>query len=420
MYVKRENSVNKIFNRVGRPGSGYVFPLILLATLAVGLFIVTVGQLSVSHKKQFNHLNQYQHSFNIAYSALVELLADVKKTKWANRKFKAKPVGYSKDLYGGSFNLLAEDYPSKDFYFNVKIRVVYHGKTNLFYWRMKYEPNMLDFNSLVIPVYFAQFDDSTAPGYLDGLDKVVDEDLKVRDDNASKAKKIVIALNDKISPKEILQTLGALPKGSTVSVVGGDDTRPPELVIVINSGGNNPKKLTDIIDETEGADTPSLGDVITSLPLTDIYPGPINVNVGLSRKEIVVYFTRLLKLPEVSSESAISAFGDINSDSIFNRALSAAYDNGLVKGYTNGNFGPDDKILRGHMAFLLIQVKDYTVNRISTPGIAVEEKNRLTKIKSFAAKKIPEYADINPTVAMTVGDGLGALTGLLDDINSGN
>jgi hypothetical protein len=258
--------------------------------------------MQISHKKQFNHLNEYQHSFNIAYSALVELLADLKKTKWSNRSFKTKPFTSTKDLYGGTFNLLAENHASEAFVFNVKIRVVYREKPGLFYWRLKYEPSLLDFDALVIPLYFSQFDDSGAPGYLDSLDALVDEALNQNKNNQTKAKEIFTIVDAQTSPGKILEALGAIDKTSGREVVGSDNPRPPGLQIALAPDAAPTKKLTDVINETEGAQTPSLEEVISSLPLTDIYPDKIDVNIGLSRKEIVVFFVRILQLPEVTSQ----------------------------------------------------------------------------------------------------------------------
>ena len=40
--------------------TGYVFPLILLATLSISFFIITLVQLQSSHHNQLQHLNSYQ------------------------------------------------------------------------------------------------------------------------------------------------------------------------------------------------------------------------------------------------------------------------------------------------------------------------------------------------------------------------
>ena len=102
----------------------YIFPMILLATLSVGLFVVTLTQLQSSTKARFAHLNDYQRAFNIAYSALVEELGNIQIRQWSNRTFATGPVAYTRDLFGGRYNLLIEDYDTDENLFNTKIRVI--------------------------------------------------------------------------------------------------------------------------------------------------------------------------------------------------------------------------------------------------------------------------------------------------------
>lgn len=397
---------------------GYIFPLILMATLSIGLFVVTIGQLQVSHKKQFNHLNQYQHCFNIAYSALVEQLSDIKKVKWINRKFKGKPFGFSSDLYGGSYNLLVEDHATNEFEFNVKVRVVYQDKPNLFYWRLKYEPSLLDFNTLVIPIYFGHFPDSTSSSIMEDLNKIVDEALKLRGENDSKARELATIVDGLSKNKDIIDQFAALPVSNQPKVLNGDADRTTGITVSLVPNTLDVKNITQLLKESEGGASPTLADVISALPLTDIYPDKINVNVGLTRKEIVLYFIRIMQLPEDSSQAAINAFNDITDDTAFNRALSTAFEIGLVKGYPNGDFGPDDYIMRGHLAMILIRINEFAVEYLKDPTLSDVRRSRMLIIKKFAQENEPVYYEANPAVSMTVGDGLAVLSKLLEEINA--
>lgn len=169
----------------------YIFPVILLATLSVGLFIVTLTQLQSSTKARFSHLNSYQRAFNIAYSALVEELGNIQVEQWSNRKFVAGPVAYTKDLFGGRYNLLIEDYDVDKNLFNTKIRVRYADRYFLFYWRLKYVPDLLDFSKFTIPVYYGEFPNVTGSmNDFDGTDAQVDTELARRAANREKAIKI--------------------------------------------------------------------------------------------------------------------------------------------------------------------------------------------------------------------------------------
>ena len=102
---------------------GYIFPMILFASLAVGLFILTLTQFQTSNRMKYRPLNDYQAAFNIGYSALVEVLADIQSRQWSNRSFKNAPQNRNAALFGGTYNLQVEDHASGEYVFNVKVRV---------------------------------------------------------------------------------------------------------------------------------------------------------------------------------------------------------------------------------------------------------------------------------------------------------
>jgi hypothetical protein len=70
------------------------------------------------------------------------------------------------------------------------------------------------------------------------------------------------------------------------------------------------------------------------------------------------------------------------------------------------------------MAVLLEKTVAVADNRLQDDGLASVQRQRLQLIKAFAAEKMSEYRDVNPYVAMTVGDGLGAFTKLLEKLNA--
>jgi len=168
--------------------AGYIFPMILFASLAVGLLVLTLTQFQSSNRLKYQHLNDYQAAFNIAYSALVEVLADIQSRQWSNRSFKSGPKDRSENLFGGSYNLRVEDHASVEFMFNVKVRVKFKEKSHLFYWRMQYNPSLLDFTNLFIPVYYEEYGDpANAPS---DIDSIVDEIIQKRNDNLPKVEEI--------------------------------------------------------------------------------------------------------------------------------------------------------------------------------------------------------------------------------------
>jgi outer membrane protein OmpA-like peptidoglycan-associated protein len=191
--------------------AGYIFPMILFASLAVGLLVLTLAQFQSSNRQKYQHLNDYQAAFNIAYSALVEVLADVQSRQWSNRSFKAGPKDLSANLFGGSYNLRVEDHASIEFMFNVKIRVKFKEKSHLFYWRMQYNPSLLDFTNLFIPVYYEEYGDpANVPS---DIDSKVDDIMQRRKDNQPKVEEIADRLRTGDTVKEALEVVGIDPGG---------------------------------------------------------------------------------------------------------------------------------------------------------------------------------------------------------------
>ena len=191
---------------------GYVFPLVLLATMAIGMFIITMTQFQSSNRLKYQHLNDYQTAFNIAYSALVEVLADIQTKQWSNRSFKSKPIDKSATLFEGNFEMRVENHASVEFAFNVKIRVTYKNKRHLFYWRLVYNPNLLDFTRLFVPVYYEDFSDPAAVP--SDLDELVDKKIKQREDNQPKVNEIARVVKEAPKVAEALKKVGIDPEGA--------------------------------------------------------------------------------------------------------------------------------------------------------------------------------------------------------------
>ncbi|OGK09087.1 MAG: hypothetical protein A2W80_08920 [Candidatus Riflebacteria bacterium GWC2_50_8] len=207
--------------------SGYVFPMILFASLAVGLLIITLTQFQSSNRQKYQHLNEYQSSFNIAYSALVEVLADIQSRQWSNRSFKSGPKNKTADLFGGTYNLRVEDHASVEYMFNVKIRTTFKNKTHLFYWRMNYNPNLLDFTNLFVPEYYEDSNDPADIADPDSIDARVDEIMQQRKDNRPKVVEIADALRPADTVKQALKVVGIEAGG----VKQADQPRPPVATI---------------------------------------------------------------------------------------------------------------------------------------------------------------------------------------------
>lgn len=205
---------------------GYIFPMILLATLSVGMFILTLSRMQISNKTHFAHLNEYQRAFNIASSVLVEVLAELQEKQWNQRSFKDGPVGKTTDLFGGTYNLLTQDADPDKYLFDAKIRVLYAGKYYLFYWRLQYVPDLLDFTRLVIPIYFGQFPNLT--GTMDDFNQAevqVNKDLQKRKENLDKATDVAREIDKQPTVGDSIKVVGIDSDG----VKGAAETRPSRV-----------------------------------------------------------------------------------------------------------------------------------------------------------------------------------------------
>ncbi|MDW0116321.1 S-layer homology domain-containing protein [Sporosarcina thermotolerans] len=70
----------------------------------------------------------------------------------------------------------------------------------------------------------------------------------------------------------------------------------------------------------------------------------------VTRAEAAVMIARALDLP---TEKRATIFPDVSSQSFASGAIQSANDEGIIKGYTDGNFKPDETVTRGEMAIFL-------------------------------------------------------------------
>ena len=411
---------------------GYVFPLVLIATLAIGLFVTTVTQLQMSQKKQQAHLNKYQSAFNIGYSALVDILAQLQETQWEARTFKSSPQDkYNQSLFGGTYDLRVEDYSANDYVFNVKVRVKFADKTQLFYWRLQYQPNLLDFTTLTVPLYFGQFEIQNQPlnsTYVVNLDKVVDDILAKQDSNQADAMKIMELINNQATVEDILKSIGAMP-GDT-EVPGATTPRPPEESMTQATNNLPAESIVSIIDEAAGVADPTAQQAISTLALADILEAPYNnMNAPAKRLVITAIFVRLLKLEEdpYNYRDAANHFSDIpyvtgNSTQAekdlkkYTPFVSVAFNNKIVEGHNN-MFYPDSTLIVEHMGWLISNSKDYADAQLANPGnLSDEQKTRLEVIKNWAKPQLSDSYKNHPDKSrpMTIGQTLDLLTPLVD------
>lgn len=255
---------------------GYVFPLILLATISIAFFTITLAQLQSSHRDQLLHLNTYQQALNVAYSVNVDVLGELREKQWANRFFKNNPViRTGQELFGVAYEMCVEDYNPADYTFNVKIRTTIGNKKNLFYWRQRYIPNMLDFTRMTFPVFFGEY----PPELFDAarkseIDKLVDDTLQNAINNKDKAKEIAELISRQSTAGDALDQLAALPTGKNFADIENSSVARPAAVNPPTEASSVKKtKPSDIIAEIK-----SLIDQLDTITYNPPKPGKCMTN----------------------------------------------------------------------------------------------------------------------------------------------
>lgn len=101
----------------------------------------------------------------------------------------------------------------------------------------------------------------------------------------------------------------------------------------------------------------------------------------LSRAQFALILYRMSGEPAVNISSV---FHDISGDEWYGKAVLWAYDNGIVSGYINGNFGPADMITREQIAVMMHRYAAYLGTSSSAHGDISTFKDG-NSVSSFAA-----------------------------------
>ena len=120
-------------------------------------------------------------------------------------------------------------------------------------------------------------------------------------------------------------------------------------------------------------------------------------NITTTRGMIVTILHRLDNKPAATP----SHFTDVEQNQYYTNAVAWASANGIVSGYGNGNFGPNDTITREQMAAILYRYAQYK-------GYDTTQKNNLSNY--IDAKNISTYA----VEALQWANQVGIITGVTD------
>lgn len=147
------------------------------------------------------------------------------------------------------------------------------------------------------------------------------------------------------------------PSSSGGSSGSGGTVKPVEPIVVENQY-NNP--FEDVNEDDwfyEAIECVNNKGLMSGTGITTFEP-----YLDTTRSMIVTILYRIEKEPDITK---INSFNDIIIDSWYYDAIAWGAENGVVKGYDNETFGPNDKITREQLAAILYRyamLKDYIVN----------------------------------------------------------
>lgn len=203
---KRENRIFAISSK-----GGFVYLLIILAVLAVSVFLLTVGNLNDSFRQQVNHVAHKDVAFEMAYSVLSGIMARIYTNPWSDRFFAAGPVSVmNKSILDSKYDFLVEDSPGRDHQFDAYIRIDLLGKKRLFFWRVGYHDNILEVSRHFSKIFFTTIDENKFPsGSGNRISDEVDKILENREKNREKAELTSKVLKGSNNSKDIAELINA-------------------------------------------------------------------------------------------------------------------------------------------------------------------------------------------------------------------
>lgn len=191
---------------------GMAMPLVLLAMVIAAGFVAIMTSLNQGVRNQITVSNNHQISFMIAYSAMSRVCAKVQSFSWAERPFLNNPYTENKvPMQGGHYDLFVENTAGKDYQADVYVRTNLAGISRLFFWRVRFNDDLLDVANRVETEVFmnGEADEFPKSASANPFRSKVEKILKKRAENQEKADQLAQEISDLNSPEEIGRELNA-------------------------------------------------------------------------------------------------------------------------------------------------------------------------------------------------------------------
>jgi len=111
--------------------------------------------------------------------------------------------------------------------------------------------------------------------------------------------------------------------------------------------------------------------------------GDFQPDSGISRAEFTALIVRALGLPE---SNKTMTFGDVDESNVYRGAIQTAFDYGIIIGYPDNRFGPNDRLTREQALTMIVRAMAITGldGRVSTEGISLDAFSDYIDVSAYA------------------------------------
>ncbi|SDF14062.1 repeat-containing protein [Paenibacillus sp. cl6col] len=122
-------------------------------------------------------------------------------------------------------------------------------------------------------------------------------------------------------------------------------------------------------------------------------------NANITRGQFAILLARSLGLQ--ADASGASAYRDVNQTSMMAPYIGAATKAGIIGGYENGTFRPNESINREQMAIMLVRAMEYTGRNVASNPSALNKFNDRGQVSSYARDGVGKAVSAGIVQGMT-------------------